>query len=125
MLSFDHSAKIAEAMLFQPNGNPDEKAFSAVLSARFPDGSSEAEMTRFVAAVGGTCAEEPTNITTFCGGTPETRPPQCATQVNDALRCQIPISGTFCVSNRIGIQAHLSSAKTISNITTRRSDVMC
>ena len=115
-LSFDHSAAIAKALLYLPSSNPDETAFAAALSAKYPDGSNEAELTNFVIGVGGTCLEGPAQITTFCGGAPQGRPPDCARQVHDTLRCDIPVAGTVCAAYKLGVQAHLNSDRKISNI---------
>ena len=125
MLSFDRAAKIAQAVLYLPNGNPDEQAFSAALSARFPNGSAADKLTHFVTSVGGTCFEGPAKFTTYCGGAPETRPAQCATQVNDALHCTIPVAGTICAVYKLEFQSQLSPTRAISNIVTHGKADTC
>ena len=125
LLSYDHAARIVDAAMHNPNGDLDAKAFGAALSAKFPNGVNADELNRFVAAIGGTCHEGPARITVYCGGPPETRPTQCATEVHDTLRCDVPLSGTICVANMLAIQAHLSPAREISDITARKRMDAC
>ena len=115
-LSFDHSQKIAKSFLYLPNGDVNDNAFGAALSAAYPDGSTSDDLTRFVTKLGGSCFEGPAINTIFCGGPPEERPSQCATQVNDTLHCDLPVSATFCAAARVGFKAHLSPDRKVSKI---------
>src|SRR5206468_8255371 len=90
-LSFDNSNGVAKAVLFGPRTNANDSVISAALQAKFPDGTSDEEVIRFAKELGGVCSKEPTEITTYCGGPPETRPSQCTFQKTDALRCSVQI----------------------------------
>jgi hypothetical protein len=124
-LSFDYEAEVARAVVFLPNGDPNELAFSAALSATYPDGSAVDDLKLFVTKLKGTCNEGPAEITAYCGGAPNERPAICATQINDTLRCEIPLTGTVCVASKLALAAHISALRTLSGLRTRGQTDTC
>lgn len=85
--SFDNTEKLVHALLFQANGDLDEKTFLAAMTGRFPKGTEVRELIAF--------------ITAFKG--------QCNAVGNDKLNCSLDVSGTFCVGTKMQIDAKTSA----------------
>lgn len=124
-VTFDHGDQLARAVLFLPNGNFDEPTLSAAFGAKFPNGTPVSRLKQFTADLSGTCTVGPEVLRYVCSGNAATDPPGCASQVNDTLYCTIPVSGTFCIANRIALKAHLEQGANVSNVTARNSSAAC
>jgi hypothetical protein len=57
VLSFDHSAKVSKALLYDANGKPDDAAFTAAMNARFPPGAKSTDVQGFIVSIGGSCSQ--------------------------------------------------------------------
>jgi hypothetical protein len=99
---FDRTKRIATHTLIGDDGRLDVAAFTAAITSRFAAGSSVAKLTRYVKSTGGTCGQsEP-----------------------DKLRCEIPVRGTVCVANLIGINA-LTNGDSIVELAIHSGDLTC
>lgn len=92
--SFDHTSKLAQAVLFQPNSNLDQRAFSAAINARFPPGTNPERLVTFVESLNGYCTHNE----------------------KGKLHCSLDESGAFCVVNKIGLDVELNDSEKIEVI---------
>jgi hypothetical protein len=93
VLGFDHSTRVAKAVLYHDN-KLDGAATTAAMNARFPAGSKLADLRVFVKSLGGRCVDVP-------HGEP---------------LCTIPLHGGFCVVNVLFLSIAVSSDGTIQHI---------
>jgi hypothetical protein len=94
VLSFDHSAKVSKALLYDANGKPDDAAFTAAMNARFPPGAKSTDVQGFIVSIGGSCSQN----------TP--------TQ----LYCHVSTTGTICVAHLMYFNVATSAAGTVEHI---------
>ena len=85
--SFDNTEKLVHVLLFQANGESDEKTFLAAMTARFPKGTEVRELIAFINGFNG----------------------QCKAVGNDKLNCSLDVSGTFCVGTKMQIDTKISA----------------
>jgi hypothetical protein len=103
ILGFDHSTKVARAVLYRPDGKLDEAAATAAMNARFPAGSKVADLESFVHSLGGRC-----NV------------------LGANEYCYIPTSGAFCVAQEILLTVVTSAAAdTIKHIEAKAATAAC
>ena len=86
--AFDHSRRVARATLFTSEGVAVKPVLEAALHAKFPPGSSLADLHAYARAAGGECRE----------------------RWKDATWCEIPIMGQFCGVHLLGIKAFTEGA---------------
>ena len=102
LMFFDHTEKISKAILYESNGNANEAAISAALNARFPVGSSAAQVESFFKALEGEC-----------------------TTTDKGISCTITTSAAPCIGIKLYLGALLTAEGTVQNIHVRSGDVSC
>ena len=124
-VTFNHTDRLGQAIFVLPNGNIDKAVLGAAVGAKFPNGTKESAVRQFATELRGTCSIGPPEFAPYCGGEPNSRPPQCATQIDDTLYCRIPVTGTFCIADGIIVKAHLEQGGIVSNVSGRWYSVAC
>ena len=99
---FDRTKRIATHTLIGDDGRLDVATYTAALQSRFAAGSSVVKLTHYVNATGGTCGETET----------------------DQLRCEIPVRGTVCISNFIGLDVQTNDGL-ITKLTIHSGNLTC
>jgi hypothetical protein len=93
VLGFDHSTRVAKALLYH-DGKPDAAAITAATNARFPPGSRLADLELFVKSLGGRCFKA----------------------VDGHPVCEIPVSGGFCVAQVVSLSMVTSADDSIQHV---------
>jgi hypothetical protein len=99
---FDRTKRIATHTLIGDDGRLDIATYTAAIQSRFAAGSSVVKLTQYVNATGGTCGETET----------------------DKLRCEIPVRGTVCVANLIGLDVQTNGGL-IAKLAIHSGDLTC
>jgi hypothetical protein len=102
VLGFDHSARIAKALLYHDD-KLDDVATTAALNARFPAGSNLGDLQLFVSSLGGRCSRA---------------------QDGHPI-CEIPVRGGFCVVTVISLSVILSSEDKIQHVEAHAGTAAC
>ena len=92
---FNHSTRVAKALVYHADGKPDDAATTAALNARFPASSKFADLQTFVDSLSGRCGK---------------------TQQQERMFCTIPLDGAICVVHVIFLSVTTSSDGTIQHI---------
>lgn len=103
IFTFDHKAKIAESILYNPEGELNKQVVTAALTARFPAGSNLQDVLLFVEMLDGRC-EHDQKGTTYC---------------------TLPVSGTICVVSIIKITVTVSANGAVENIVAESDGQFC
>jgi hypothetical protein len=103
VLGFDHSTRVAKALVYHVDGKPDNAATTAAINARFPSGSKFTDLQSFVKSLDGRCFK-----------TLQGRP-----------MCEIPVSGAFCVSHVIFLSIVALPDDTIQHIEAHEGTEAC
>jgi hypothetical protein len=102
VLGFDHSTRVAKAVLYS-NDKLDNAAVTAAMNARFPGGSKLVDLEVFVKSLGG----------------------RCVNSVQGEPLCTIPVRGGFCVANVIFLSITLSPDDSIQHIEAHAGTEAC
>lgn len=102
LMFFDHTEKISKSILYETNGNANEAAISAALNARFPVGSSAAQVKSFFTALGGECST-----------------------TDKAISCTITTAAAPCIGIKLYLEALLTAEGTVQDIFVKTEDVSC
>jgi hypothetical protein len=125
LLAYNRTSDAVQATLYNADGNLNEAIFVAAMKAKFPDGSPADDVKRFVKQLEGRCSIGPAVLPNFCTGPMGERPAGCAAQVDDTLRCTVPLSGTICVAYHLNLTAHLDKSNHVSNLAVKGETLMC
>jgi hypothetical protein len=102
VLGFDHSTRVAKALLYH-DAKPDAAAITAAMNARFPPGSELADLELFVKSLGGRCFKA----------------------VDAHPVCEIPVSGGFCVAHVISLSMVTSAGDRIQHVEASTGSEAC
>ena len=100
LLRFDNRENIALHTLYGNNLSPEFRVFNAALETKFPMGSSQMYLVKYVELLKGTCS----------------------TTLEFIMNCTIPQTSTICLSTSIKIKAILSQEQIISIIAEPEAD---
>lgn len=103
MISFDHSAKIAKAVLYDQKGNLNDQVITEALAVRFPLGSKLEDVQSFVEMLDGRCVRDQA----------------------DVMRCSLVSSATLCVATTIEIMVAVSADGTLKHIAAKGKGQSC
>lgn len=103
MISFNHSAKIAKAVLYDQNGSLNDQAITEALAVRFPLGSKLEDVQSFVEMLDG----------------------RCVRNQGDVMHCTLVSSATLCVATTIEIMVAVSANGTIEHIAAKGKGQSC
>ena len=98
----DYRKQLAYNLLYKPDGFEEDKAFSAVVAARFPPGSSASTLRQFATRNDGECRSKDPN----------------------GLVCEIVTRAQFCAARWLRIEATLDG-ETILSINTLSTGAGC
>ena len=104
VLGFDHSTRVAKALVYHADGKPDNAATTAAINARFPSGSRFVDLQSFVGSLGGRCGH---------------------TQQRESAVCTIPLSGAICVVHVIFLNVTTLPDDTIQHIEAKGAMEAC
>jgi hypothetical protein len=100
---YDNAGKISVALLFQPHGRLNERAFAAAMNARFPEATKPGELLVFIKSLDG----------------------QCATEKDSKISCSLDEAGVFCVAGKIRLDVQLGPDHTIKSIDAKPFSIAC